>query len=104
MHKLIVALSFVVAASAVAGAPLTKKKLEDGRGIVFAAYGTDKFDAVVKKLVAQLGAAKKVTPEMQSWFALDAANCLELAVSKNKEGFAAVTIVSNPDDPKSGCH
>ena len=102
MTKWVCAMVVMGAATAFA-APLDKKALDSGKAIVYEAYG-QKFDAVAKKVAAKLGAAKKTTAAMHSWFALDGANCLELAVTKNGEGLAAVTIVSNPDDPKSGCH
>jgi hypothetical protein len=101
---LALATSVTLAGSAVAdGTKLTKADLTDATNIVYASYGKDKFDVVVKKVTARLGPAQTKKPNMLSWFAKDSDKCIQLWVTSGDKGFAATGMSSDTDDAKNGC-
>jgi hypothetical protein len=86
------------------GTKLTKADLTDATNIVYASYGKDKYDAVVKKVVTRLGPAQKQAPKMLSWFGKDGDKCVQRWITPADKGFAATGMSSDTDDAKSGCN
>lgn len=104
--KLCAALLTLATIATTAGADATKlmkADLTDATNIVYASYGKDKYDAVVKKVVTRLGPAQKTQPHMLSWFAKDSDKCIQFWVTSADKGFAASGLSSDTDDAKNGC-
>jgi hypothetical protein len=99
---LAVAIAFVTSARA-DGTKLTKADLTDATNIVYASYGKDKYDAVVKKVVGRLGPAQTQKASMVSWFAKDGDKCVQFWVTTADKGFAATGMSSDTEDAKNGC-
>ena len=86
----VAAVAFISFIARADGTKLTKADLTDATNIVYASYGKDKYDAVVKKVVTRLGPAQKQAPKMLSWFGKDGDKCVQRWITPADKGFAAV--------------